>query len=409
MKGFSTLFSVRGQLRSNIFFTLCAALLVVFTARARNVSAAPTERGFQIPVDQITTQHLDDLINNWHINIIRVQIGSDTGMDGVTGAAYESLMNDHFNLLDTKLPLLQARGLKMIFCLYSPPGGFESRVAPSHYTMFSRSDLQADFVRMWQTIATRYGSNETISAFDLVNEPAARKSLLGAGVKSWGQLALTTVGAIRSITSKPIIIKSLYGDPSKLVNLPAIPYANISYSYNAYFYHSYQTTGITTPARSVQRPTDSAILARVRGRLAPFFKKTYDRVLTRTLPASAYPPKLVVGEVAVAACALEPGAFLTGLLTALETDDSSKGAADRARVIRGWKRLRRRRPSLPTNPPLEAADFVQDVAHSSYAVHAYNEAPVWDPRVSCNESGQLYSPPTEAEQAIVIKSFFSRN
>lgn len=405
MKGFNTRSKIRPY-----FYAAAVALSITISSFASQVAnAAPTERGFQIPVDQITNEHLDDLINNWKVNIIRVQIGSDSGMDGVTGAAYDSLMNDHFNLLDSKLPLLQARGLKMIFCLYSPPGGFESRESPSHYMMFSRADLQADFVKVWQTIATRFGANETIAAFDLVNEPAARKALMGAGTKNWGQLALDTIAAIRAITPKPIIIKSLYGDPSKLTNLPAIPYANVSYSYNAYLYHAYQTTGITTPARSVQRPKDAAILSRVRGRLAPFFKKTYDRVLKKELPADAYPPKLVVGEVAVAACALEPGAFLTGLMTALETDDSEKGVAYRARVIRSWKRLRRRRPRLPKNPPFENKDFVNDVAHAGYAVHAYNEAPVWDPRVSCNEAGQLYTPPTEAEQAIVIKSFFSRN
>lgn len=405
MKGFYT----RMEIRWRSYAAVVVVSLAIASLAIQSASAAPTERGFQIPVDQITTEHLDDLINNWKVNIIRVQIGSDSGMDGVTGAAYDSLMSDHFNLLDSKLPLLQSRGLKMIFCLYSPPGGFESRESPSHYTMFSRADLQADFVKIWQTIATRYGSNETISAFDLVNEPAARKTLMGADVKNWGQLALQTIAAIRAITAKPIIVKSLYGDPSKLTNLPAFPYANVSYSYNAYFYHAYQTTGITTPARSVKRPKDSAILSRVRGRLAPFFKKTYDRVLKKELPASAYPPKLVVGEVAVAACALEPGAFLTGLLTALETDGSGEGAAYRARVIRSWKRLRRKRPNLPKNPPFDSEDFVEDVAHAGYAVHAYNEAPVWDPRVSCNETGQLYSPPTEAEQAIVIKSFFSRN
>jgi hypothetical protein len=372
-------------------------------------SATPTERGFQTQLGALTAENLDELKNNWNINVIRIPIGDDLKMDGLEGADYDAMMANLYTTLDARLPLLAERGIKLVFCLYSPPGGFYTREAPSHYAIFSRADLQAHFIRTWQAIATRYGSNPTVAAFDLANEPALRKSLLSSGVKDWSGLVVDTVAAIRAIApTKPIIIRTIYGDPTKLSRLPIIDDANIQYSYNSYLYNNYQHSGVYTPALSAARPADEAILKKTRSILAPFFHKVYYAAQSKKVVNKIYPPKLVVGEAAVSACAREPGSFLNGLLTALETDESARGEAFRNRVLSRWKRARRKYRRLP-KPVFRAEDFRFDVRHAGYAIHAYAEYFAWDPRYSCNAEGKFYLSPTETEQTIVIKGFFSRN
>lgn len=395
--------------RLNALATNLLNILLLLLGTCAIASSTPTDRGFQAQLGAITAENLDELKNNWNINVIRVPIGDDLRMDGLEGADYDVMMENLYTTLDARLPLLAERGIKLVFCLYSPPGGFYTREAPSHYAMFSRADLQAHFIRTWQAIATRYGSNPAVAAFDLANEPALRNSLLGSGVKDWSGLVVDTVAAIRAIApTKPIIIRTIYGDPTKLNRLPILDDANIQYSYNSYLYHNYQHSGVYTPALSASRPSDGAILKKTRTILAPFFFKVYKAAQGKKVVNKLYPPKIVVGEAAVSACAREPGSFLNGLLTALETDESARGAALRDRTLNRWKKARRRNRRLP-KPVFGANDFKLDVRHIGYAVHAYAEFYAWDPRYSCNAEGKFYLSPTETEQTIVLKGFFSRN
>jgi hypothetical protein len=383
-----------------------AALSISFCATAM---AAPTERGFQMPLGSLTATNLDELKNNWKVNVVRVQIGDDFRMDGLEGTQYDALMENLYQILDARLPLLAERGIKLIFCLYSPPGGFATREAPSHYAIFSRADLQAHFVQTWQTIAARYGANPTVAAFDLANEPAMRPSLLGAGLKDWNGVVIDTVAAIRAVApTKTIIVKSLYGDPTKLKRLPIFNDPNVHYGYNPYIYHKYQDSGINVPAFSVPRPADDAILGKVRRLLAPFFITVHKAVEAKKVAAGIYPPKVVVAEAAVSACAVEPGSFFNGLLGALESDESARGSDLRAKALKKWKRMRRKNRRL-RKPVFTASDFLLDVQHSGYTIHAYDEFTAWDPRYTCNASGEVVLSPTETEQAVVLKGFFSRN
>lgn len=393
--------------RLKVFLCLCVAV-AGFCSTSFSY-AAPTQRGFQIPLTGITGPVLDDLIANWRINVVRVQIGDDANMDGLTGAGYDAMMESQFQLLDSVLPLFAARGLKMVFILYSPPGGFETRGSPSHYKMFSDSTLQNDFIAKWQQIMTRYGSNPVIAGFDLVNEPAMRKSLIGAGAKNWNGLLLSTIAAIRAThPTVTLFVKPLYGDPSQLTNLPAINDAHVVYAYNGYFFNSYQQSGAYNPPFSVAPPTTKAIDDKVRGLLARFYLKIYSRVEAKILPATAFPPRLSVGEATISACATGAASFLSGLLTSLETDESAASVKKRARVLRAWKRARRYFGRLP-KPKFGAADFKKDVAHDSYVVHAFNEARLWDPRYVCDASGTLTYSAAETDRGAVLKSFFRLN
>lgn len=394
---------------SKLLSTLIASTTLALFCYTQPAAAAPTMRGFQIPLESMTAETLDDLVNNWGVNVLRAQVGDNTNMDGTTGAAYDAMMEQRFLLVEEKLPLLQARGLKMIFCLSSPPGGFQTREAPSHYLMYSQPELQNEFIEKWKQIVARFGSNPAILAFDLENEPAMRSSLLAAGARSWNQLLLDTIAAIRvTHPTLPLIVKSLYGDPSKLSQLPAINDANVTYSYNAYPYNKYQHTGIGTAPFSLERPSDEAVLANLRKRLAPFFYKTSLRAEKGEISKSLYPPKVIVGEAAVSACASEGPQFLNGLLAALEKDDSASQIKARARLIRLWKKARARGIRRP-KPVFVAKHFARDVSHSGWFIHAFAEAIVWDPRYVCDAAGTVTRSSTETDKSIVAKSYFSRN
>lgn len=386
------------------------AVLMVIIELALPCHAAPTYRGFQLPLQQITGEVLDELKNNWHVNYLRVQIGNNEEMDGTVGAAYDQMMEEQFTLLDQKLPLIAARGLKVTFVLYSPPGGFEIRAAPAHHKMFSDRALQVDFVNTWRQIMTRYGSNSAIRSFVLANEPAMRKDLQGAGAKDWNGLLLETISAIREThPTVELEVPALYGSTAQLPSLPPIADPHVSYYFNSYFFLLYQHSGISDiPSFSIAAPLGNQALSKTRQKLAPFYLKTYERVKRGLLPASAFPPRLNVGEVAVSACASDSGAFLNRMLEALETDESAVSRQSRADALAQWQKKRRRNRRLPA-PVFTRDNFLKDVEVRSYAVHAYGESMYWDPRFSCDSGGNLSEAAEETDRAIVVKSFLSRN
>lgn len=391
---------------------LCTAAAVFFTLALQPVQsslAAPSERGFQLALDAVTAELLDDVVANWNVNVVRLHIGNSAQMDGTTGAAYDAMMEARFALLEEKLPLFQARNLKLIFSLSSPPGGFETRQGTPHSLMYSQASLQSDFIQKWREIMPRFGSHPSISAFDISSEPAMDKTKLCSTCRPWNDLLLDTIAAIRETNpTTPLMVQPLYGDPSKLSQLPTINDANIIYSYNSYFYGAYQHTGVDSAPYSIERPTDEAILSNMRRRLSSFFLKMSNRAARGQIPSSQYPPKMVVGEAAISACATESAEFMNGLLSAIERDQSADGVKKRQRALRRWQRLRKRNPRAP-RPKFTAQDFALDVAHVGYTVHAYAEAAIWDPRMSCASDGTLTQASSDTDRGIVLKSFFSRN
>jgi hypothetical protein len=275
--------------------------------------------------------------------------------------------------------------------------------------MYSQASLQDDFIQKWREIMARFGSHPSISAFDISSEPAMDKTKLCADCRSWNELLLDTIAVIRQTNpTTTLIVQPLYGDPSKLTQLPAINDANIIYSYNSYLYGAYQHTGVGSTPFSIERPSDAAILSNLRRRLSGFFFKMYQRAEKKQIPASAFPPRVVVGEAAVSACATESASFMSGLLTAIETDQSARGQDLRRKALRRWQRQRKRNRRAP-KPKFTASDFTLDVSHIGYTIHAYAEAPIWDPRMSCAQDGTITQPGTDTDRATVVKSFFSRN
>jgi hypothetical protein len=329
-------------------------------------------RGFQIPIESITEENMARLVNTWKAKIVRIQIGNNSIMDGRTGAAYIEMMNEAFGRFDAKLPLLRASGLGVVFALYSPPGGFQTRQAPSHYSMFSDPSLQSDFVAIWEQILNRYGNEKSIIAFDLLNEPALRTSLLCANCDNWPALLKRTVAAIRAkSTSTKIMVKSLYGDPTKLTALPLLNDPNIIYSYHAYPFNRYQGSGFDGIPASLKRPTKKAIELKMINLVGRFFDKAKRAHRRKEIPV--YPPPVNVGEFTVSPCALQqPEKFLDDLLSVIE------------------KRRGARLKSAKT--PRQKA-FAREITYQSWTYHAFDEFPAWDPRAVCGPNGEAILDP----------------
>lgn len=390
------------------FFYLLALLLCLALSFQSSALATPTSRGFQLPLSVISEEVLTELRDEWNVNLLRIQIGDNEEMDGTTGEAYDAMMETQFSLLDQKLPIIEAAGLQMIFILYSPPGGFETREGgPAHYAMFSDRSLQLDFISKWEEIIARYGDNSTIMGFDIVNEPALREELLRGDAVDWNTLLLETIAAIRALNSEiRLVVKGLYGSPYSLKKLPIIADENIEYAYNAYFFNAYQHTSIGSAPFSLTPPTSKKLSRKIRMGLAPFLQRIYTATRSGELPNSAYPPKLSAGEVAISACAQDGASFLADTLEEMERDNRENSYVKLGR--RGKLILTREARSRFSGTQRKRA-FINDISHSSYAVHAFMEAQIWDPRSVCAEDGTLSLSSDDTDRAIVVKSYFSRN
>jgi len=361
-----------------LFISLCLCL-------SSSAFAGPSYRGFQITLD-LSSDSAQQLSQAWGINIARIQIGNNSEMDGTTGAEYISMMQAVFDKFDLLLPILEANNIKVIFALYSPPGGFETRKTPAHYAMFSNAGLQQEYIQIWQEIINRYGSSPSIFAFDLLNEPALRNSQLCAQCKNWNGLLLDTVAAIRALNpSVPLMIKSVYGSPSKLDSLPAINDSNIIYSYHAYPFLSYQQAGIYKRKRNAKRPSKKQIAAALLGSLGKFYRKQYAYFQSGQIPN--YPPRLSAGEFGVSSAAINrPGKFMDDLISVLEGGVSFPAAQARSKK---WK-------------------FAKEVVHESWISHAFGEAQIWDPRYSCTAPNKCKLK-NETDRSLILKKYFNRN
>lgn len=376
----------------NNLFNSKLKLLIIFSflflvGNSSPVIAQVNFRGFQVDYKTATEPYVASLKNEWNINIARVQIGDNAIMDFVDRDGYSRMMEVELQLLDNALALYAKYGISVIINLYSPPGGFQTRESPSHYRMFSSLQLQNDFISVWEALAARYKDNPAVYGFDLVNEPARRLELLCATCRDWPELASETFARIRQISpDKPILIKSLYGDPGELIKLPLIDDINVIYTYHAYPFNSYQSAGIGNSDVNQKRPKRRAIEAALARPLNRFGKKVKRAFRRKLVPYSK--PALSVGEFAVSSCSTQkPERFLSDIIKIFEKNNNKK------RRRRSASQRRRFKP------------FIQ---HIMWTNHALGDSKVWDPRFVCTVDGK-FAQSAETARGNVLKKFLKRN
>jgi hypothetical protein len=321
------------------------------------------------------------------------------------------MMERVFTLVDEKLPIFAQNNIKVVFSLYSPPGGFQTRIKIPHHAMFSQPELQQDFIRMWETIIDRYGNNPAIYAFDLSNEPAENKKAVCSTCKTWAQLVPDVVNAIRAKnTSVRLIVKAPYANAAKLGQMPIFDDPLIIYNYHAYPFTRYQHTGLNKTNGPIARPSTQAVQQATYGRLRGFFMK-WDAAYKKGLVRSST-PSINVGEFAVSSCAQEAGTFLDDILGTSEGNFSTidgdvlqasckalKKKKARARCMKQAKALKRKYPLIAA----------MKKAHTSWTYHGFDDALVWDPRYACTPTNEFVVSPTDTDRETVLRAYFSRN
>lgn len=137
--------------------------------------------------------------------------------------------------LDRAILMAKKYNLRLILDMHEPPGGSQ---LPNMLDISTRPDLQARLENLWAEIATRYRTEPTIVAYDLVNEPY---------MKNWFGYVPTLINKIRAIDPDHLILVEQSYNPNDL-GKPAyfypLPYTNIIY--DEHYYDTYSDTPDTT-------------------------------------------------------------------------------------------------------------------------------------------------------------------
>ncbi len=137
---------------------------------------------------------------------------------------------DGFRHLDNCLEWCSRHGLNLVFDLHRASGSMCE--FPNDTSMLDEPLKRERFIKLWQTIARRYKSQDGNIAFELLNELCTPPEYND----KWNQLVLETIDAIRQISPerKIVIGGTGFGAVGSLGGLPLIDDPNIIYTFHAY-------------------------------------------------------------------------------------------------------------------------------------------------------------------------------
>ena len=188
-------------------------------------------RGCMLPARDTTEVDIADLAA-WGATMARFQI-----MRNWTAVNDCQDLDEYAQWIDSRLDNLadvlrwaQARGMKIVVDLHSPPGGKRQR--PREMNMLHDDKYADAFVETWRRIARRFAGNPAIYGYDLINEPAQ----WGAARNSYWDLQRRAAEAIREIDpATPIIVASNMADsPGAFRYLSPLAMDNVIYQIHVY-------------------------------------------------------------------------------------------------------------------------------------------------------------------------------
>ena len=109
------------------------------------------------------------------------------------------LDNALWTWLDTHIKLAKENKLKLIFTLHVPPGGHQSKKSSDE--LWLNSSRQLRVMRYWYNISRNYKNEETVLAYELLDDPSPNFS-----VGQWKQLSKNIINDIRRQADDHIII-----------------------------------------------------------------------------------------------------------------------------------------------------------------------------------------------------------
>ncbi len=175
------------------------------------------------------------VLADWKANSLSVLLVTSGIVDTAGREEYLAELNASMDRLDLMLVEAERLKMKVLVNLYYPPGGFKTRVGKVTHRIFTDAWAQDTLIEAWDIIAARYKDNETIWAFQIVNEPAFFTST--PGVKNWNQLAQEISENIRRVDSRHyIVISPAFGDTSRLKALKVVKRVpKMIYGINMYY------------------------------------------------------------------------------------------------------------------------------------------------------------------------------
>ena len=130
-------------------------------------------------------------------------------------------------------------GIRIVIEMHTPVGGVAKN---NDMMMFYEPQYAEHFVEVWRKIASALKGDNTIFAYDLINEPVQSRP----PVIDYLKLQYAAAKAIREIDpSKPLIVASDgWNNPATFKKLRPLPLKDILYSVHMYRPHEYTHQGI---------------------------------------------------------------------------------------------------------------------------------------------------------------------
>ena len=188
-------------------------------------------RGCMLP-ERATTEDDIATLASWGATMARFQIMRNwTAVDDCQDLdEYAQWIDSRLDNLADVLSWAQARGMKIVVDLHSPPGGKRQR--PREMNMLHDDKYADAFVETWRRIARRFAGNPAIYGYDLINEPAQ----WGAARNSYWDLQRRAAEAVREIDpATPIIVASnMANSPGAFRYLSPLAMDNVIYQIHVY-------------------------------------------------------------------------------------------------------------------------------------------------------------------------------
>lgn len=165
-------------------------------------------------------------IADWGFDHVRLPIDYNVIEDGVGNEKPEG-----YGYIDQLLEWCNTYDLDLILDLHKAYGyDFNHAGDEEKNNLFSDEPLKQRFIKLWETIATRYGNNDRV-AFELLNEVVEQEN-----ATLWNELITRTVTAIRAITKTvPIIYGGIQWNSASTLKLLDKPVDdNIIYTFHFY-------------------------------------------------------------------------------------------------------------------------------------------------------------------------------
>lgn len=218
----------------------------------------------------------------WKANLIRWQISRNYKRPGKNRdiADYDKWIDSEIEKIRKISQMARKHGIRIVIEMHTPVGGVARN---SDMMMFYEPPYAEHFVEVWRKIARALKGDDTIFAYDLINEPVQSRP----PVIDYLTLQYAAAKAVREIDpSKPIIVASDgWNNPATFKKLRPLPLKDILYSVHMYRPHEYTHQGIQSgtnmddirAGRTVKYPSEKFSKADIARELSPVtdFEKKY--------------------------------------------------------------------------------------------------------------------------------------